>query len=397
MKKSSVKGDMLMMVIIFLINPLLGIIVTALYAWGKNKTDYLKALMVLLMLYLCALNTTKVPVSDMIKYLSMYENVPRAGYFGTLISFNHSAAAVKDIAYGTLVYMLYYLTFGNKYLFIFIVSFLGYWFMFMSIYKFGKENKLPDYMIVTQVLILSFFTQYFSMTFHLVRQVLAAAIFFYALTFRNTSFKKYLIWCIIAIATHSSVALLVAFSFVPMMKRKLKMMEIVSLVLFAAFSVVIMSSFARFLLNTVSMDQSLGYSINRVATMEGSEDRTGKLQMVGFVLTAVTILLFFVEWKKRNDMLYPIVVNMAFIISLMTLGMSSSPFLQKRFFFYIYSFLPFVYLILVRRFKGSAKTICFITIVILIFRFYLSLNNVFKYVPVGDALIYPYPLLIKLG
>ena len=303
-------------VILFLFNPLGGIIAAALCACSYKNDNSIKLLMVLAMLYLCAMNTTKVPENDMYRYLAMFENVPYTGYFGTLISFNHSAAAVKDAAYGTLVYILYYLTFGNQYLFIFIVSFLGYWFMFMAIFKFGKESKLPSYMIVTQVMILSFFTQYFSMTFHLVRQVFAACIFIYALTFRNTSFLKYALWCIVAIATHSSVVLIVAFSFVPMMKRRLKMVELVYLALFAAFSVVIISSFAEFLLDTVELDDSMEYTLNRAANMEGAEDSTGAIKFVGFVLTIVAIILFYIEWKRSGKMLYPIVINIVLVVAL---------------------------------------------------------------------------------
>lgn len=397
MKTNTFSGSIIVaIVILFLLNPLAGILTAALCACSYKNDNSIKLLMVLAMMYLCAMNTTKIPENDMYRYLAMFENVPYNGFYGTLISFNHSAAAVKDAAYGTLVYLLYYITLGNQYLFIFIVSFLGYWFMFMAIFKFGKESKLPNYMIVTQVLILSFFTQYFSMTFHLVRQVLAACIFIYALTFRNTSFARYILWCIVAIATHSSIVLIVAFSFVPMMKRRLKMVEIVYLALFAAFSVIIISSFAEFLLDTIELEGSMEYTLNRAANMEGAEDSTGAIKFVGFVLTIITIILFYIEWKRSDKMLYPLVVNLALVIALMTLGLSDSPLLQKRFFFYIYSLLPFIYLILVRRVKDFAKPLCFMTVAFLLYYFYATYDKVFEYVPVEEALLNPYPLLIKL-
>ena len=383
--------------ILFLFNPLGGIIVAALCACSYKNDNSIKLLMVLAMMYLCAMNTTKVEENDMIRYIAHFEDVPYNGYLGTLVAFNHSAAGgVKDAAYGTLVYVLYYLTYGNQYLFIFIVSFLGYWLMFMAIYKFGKEYKLPNYIIVTQVLILSFFTQYFSMTFHLVRQVLAACFFFYALTFKETSFKKYILWCILAIATHSSVAFIVAFSFVPMMKRRLKLKEVGALALFAAFSVVLLSSFAIFVLDTVELEESLEYSLDRVANMEGAEDSTKGLQLVGFVLTAISIVLCLYEREMGKKMIYPIIINLTLLISFMTFGLSNSPLLQYRFFFYIYSFLPFVYITFVRRCKGMAKPICFVTVLFLVIRFYLTYDKVFEYAPIDEVLTNPYPLLIKL-
>ena len=384
-------------VALFLINPLGGIIAASLYACQSKNSNSIKLLMVLCMMYLCALNTTKVPENDMVRYLMMFDYVPINGFLGTLVSFNHSAAGgVKDAAYGILVYVLYYLTFGNQYLFIFIVSFLGYWLMFMAIYKFGKEYKLPNYLIVTQVLILSFFTQYFSMTFHLIRQVLAACIFFYALTFKGTSFKKYLLLCILAIATHSSVAFIVIFSFVPMMNRRLKYTEIGALAMFAAFSVVILSSFAIFVLDAVELEGSLQYSVDRVAKMEGAQDSTKGLQLVGFILTIISILLCLLERDMGKKMIYPILINLALMMSFMTFGLSKSPLLQYRFFFYMYSFLPFIYITIARRYINFAKPICLVTVVFLIVRFYLTYNKVFEYAPVEQVLLNPYPILVNL-
>lgn len=385
-------------VVLFLINPLGGIIATSFYACLKKNSNGIKLLMILCMMYLCALNTTKVEENDMIRYIAHFEDVPYNGYLGTLVAFNHSAAGgVKDAAYGTLVFLSYYLTAGNQSLFIFIVTFLGYWLMFMTIYKFGKEYKLPNYMIVTQVLVLSFFTQYFSMTFHLIRQVLGACIFFYALTFKETSFKKYLLLCILAIATHSSVAFIVAFSFVPMMKRRLKLKEIGALAIFAAFSVIILSSFAIFVLDTVELEGSLEYSLGRVAQMEGAEDSTKGLQIIGVILTLISLVLCMLEREMGKKMLYPIIINLALLMSFMIFGLTTSPLLQYRFFFYMYSFLPFIYITLVRRYKGMAKPICFVTIVFLIVRFYLTYDKVFEYAPIDEAILNPYPLLIKFG
>ena len=396
MKTNTFSDSIAAIVILFLFNPLGGIIVAALCACFYKNDNCIKLLMILAMMYLSAMNTTKVPENDMYRYLAMFENVPYNGYYGTLISFNHSAAAVKDAAYGTLVYILYYLTFGNQYLFIFIVSFLGYWFMFMAIFKFGKESKLPNYMIVTQILILSFFTQYFSMTFHLVRQVLATSVFFYALTFRVSSVKKYLAWCFLSASIHSSIVLVIAFSLLPMMTRRLKSIEIGALALFAAFSVFIISSFAEFLLDTVEFEDSMEYTLNRAANMEGAEDSTKGLQLLGIILTLVSMALCLIERNMKKKMIFPIVVNMGLAMSFMTFGLSASPLLQYRFFFYMYSFLPFIYLIIVRKAKGFAKPLCFITVALLIFRFYITYDKVFEYVPVEEALLNPYPLLIKL-
>ena len=395
---SSRSFPIVLFVVIFILNPLAGILCASIYACDKNNNIGIIILTGLLMLYLSALNTTKVPENDMIRYLDMFYNVPTNGFWGTLSSFNHSAGGgVKDAAYGIFVYVLYYVTFGNQYLFIFIVTSIGYLFMFLTIFKFSKEYKFPNYLIVTQVLILSFFTQYFGLTFHLVRQVLASTIFFYALTFRNNSIKKYLFWSLLAAATHSSVVLLIAFSFIPYMQRRLRIAEIGALALFAAFSVAIISTFAEFVLDTVELEGSMEYTLNRAANMEGAQDSTAGFQLMGLIFTIATMALCFWERTMGSKMMYPIVINMGFVVTFMTLGLSASPLLQYRFFFYIYSFLPFIFPIFCRKIPGLEKPICLTTVIFLIIRFYATLNHVFEYVPpVEDALLLPYPLLIKL-
>ncbi len=382
--------------VLFLINPLISILLTAYFAYTYKSEKFIKVLMIFSMLYLCALNTTKVPENDMMRYLESYQRVPRFSLEGFLMR----SGLMKEVAYQTLVYILYYVTIGNQYLFIFVVSFLGYWFMFMSIFKFGKEYNLPIYIIVTEVLFLSFFLQYFSLTFHLIRQVLATSVFIYALTFRNTSFWRYLLFCFFAILFHSAVGILVFLSIIPIMKRRLKMKEIGLFIVFAAFCIIILTTFASYALFILESEESnqMTYALSRVAGMEGAHDSTTfGLGRLSISLSIIMIILCMIERNKKKAMYYPVVVNVCLVMSFMILGLSASPLVQLRFFFFVYSFLPLLFPIFLREKINISKAICFVTIVVLIVLFYARLNHVFEYVSEEEALLLPYPSLIKLS
>lgn len=386
-------GEAFLVALVFIINPLLGIFLASLIAIGNKSIDGVKPLMVFAILYLCALNTTKVPESDMVRYLQQYELVPSVGYWETVMW----AGTVKDILYSTLVYLLYYATFGNHYFFIIVITFIEYWFIFMAIYKFGKEYNLPKYIIVVEVLILSFFVQFFSLTLHLIRQMLATCIFFYALTFRNTSIKKFWLFSIVAMGFHSSVGVLVLLSVIPATKRRLKSFEIGYLILFALFFVVILSFFAHFILGSFDVGGSVEYTLSRAANMEGAQDNTAGMSRIGLVFSIATIILCMIERGEKKEMKYPVIVNIAFVMAFIVVGLSASPLIQYRFFFFLYSFFPLLLPLFMRKNEIVSKTICIMAVALMMVWFYARLNHVFEYAPVEEALLYPYPMLIQLS
>lgn len=393
--KSPDKNNGFLIGALFLLSPITAILGTALNSSKDRSYNSIKGLMVLLILYLSALNTTKVPFSDMIVYLNMFNDVPKNGFLGTLGFW--SSGGFKDPFYSLLVYVSYYITFGNQYLFIFFVTFLEYWFMFMALYKFGKSYKLPSHIMVTQVLVLAFFTQYFSLTFHLTRQILAASVFFYALTFRKESIIKYLLGCGAAVAIHSSVGIMIIFTLFPQFQRRLKIREIALLAVFAIFSIVILSTFATFVLKSVELAGSVEGTFSRMANMEGETDTTSGLnQLLGIVFSIIFILLFFFERNNNEKMCYPIVVNLGLVIALLILSLAASPLIQYRFFFFLYSILPFLFPLIMRKNLSWSKVICVIMSLFIVVRFFLTYDHFFEYAPVDEALLYPYFLLIKL-
>ena len=206
----------------------------------------------------------------------------------------------------------------------------------------------------------------------------------------------FLLLSFFAAGIHSAIVILISFAILPVMKRRLRLFEIGYFILFAAFSVVLLSTVASFLLDTVELGDSLEGNLNRVAGMEGAEDSTAGLKMLGFFFSLMTIGLCMLERSRKRAMVYPIVVNVALVISFTILGLTASPLVQYRFFYYLYSFFPFIFPLFMRRFTIFSKLMCLMFVVLLMVRFYLTLNNIYEYLPAEDALLLPYPYLIKL-
>ena len=122
--------------ILFLFFPILGIITASLFAIKIESKQLSLYLIVLLVMYLSALNTTKIPESDMVNYIDMFCSVPKNGYYRTLTYLSESGTT-KDAGYASLVYLMYYILSGNQYLFIFLVSIFTFLFFLLSIYKFS--------------------------------------------------------------------------------------------------------------------------------------------------------------------------------------------------------------------------------------------------------------------
>ncbi len=381
---------------LFFLLPILGIIAAMFFAIKTDNKQLILFLIVLLVLYLSALNTTKVPKSDMVNYLEMFNSVPNNGFTNTLYYGTRGRGGAKDLGYTLLVYVLYHITFGNQYMFIFIVSAITFSFYFFSVYKFGVDNNLPVYLIVSELLVIAFFTQYFSLTFHLIRQELATSLFFYALTFRVSSIKKFIVWSVVASTMHSGIIVMIFFSFLPFMGQELSIKRIIVLICLALGFATLASKMGTFMLDNYELEGTAEYNVTRMAEMVGAQDRVQSTGLL-YVFSAALLLFSSIEMiRNRGNVVYPLIVNLCFIWSVLVLGMSVSPLLQYRFYFMEFNFLPFVTFLLFRRNPKILKAVCFCVVIFFVVRFYAILNHVFYYVPIEEALCDPFFMLINI-
>lgn len=387
--------NLLILFLLFCVNPLLGIGIAILYALRGD--DYNKCLPLLLMicLYMAALNSTKLVESDLEEYVSMYENVPFRGYLKTL-SYLTDDDRIHEVVYGTMVYFLYYATFGHASIFVAILSFLIYFFLLISFFEYGRRNSLQMYVLVSGVLTISFFTQYFSLTAHLIRQLLATSIMMYAIVWRDISLKRYILWCVVAFNIHNSMALLILLSAVPFFVRWLTKKQ---LILFCGISFGATLSFmivASFILERLTGQGDIVSTLSRASSAVGQSDGNEANMLAIMIVTIPMLLMSIYAIIKKRILECPIYFNICLAISIFVLNLSFAPLIQYRIFYVLYSFIPFVLFPPLRHDSEFTKRICFIIPVFFILLFYFSLERgAFTYCTTLEALLLPYPSLLQ--
>lgn len=382
--------------IVFLLNPLIGILLSVSLAISGKKTKLCLPLIILCSLYMGAISSTKVPWGDVIAYLDAFKNVPALGFEGSMRIWVDSGE-IHEPCYTLLYYSLYYLLFGKQFLFLAVVTSLSYLFTFLAAYRLSKEYKTPNYILVAGVLTLTFFTQYFTITGHLIRQMLATSLFFFVLTYKNHKNWIYAIGCLISFNIHNSLILLILLSLIPQLNRLMNYKTIaiafVGTVAFAA----LFSTIAETLLGSLSAGGDVASTLGRAVEMEGKSE--GDANMVLAVLVSAPIVVVGILLSVLNrEYTKPIVINLGIVWCLIVLMLTNAPFLQSRFFFVIYYFIVFVLFYLFTPNTRWSKAYCFIIPIAMMIRFYMTLNTgAFEFCSSQEALILPYPFLLNFN
>lgn len=383
--------------LLFLINPIVGIICSCISVLKKKTYSNLLLVALLLAFYLSALNTTKVIESDLAGYVDRFLKVSQYGYIKTL-TYQTDFESFKDVGYGTFVYISYYVLFGNYRLFIFVITFLIYILLFMSIIKMGKQKMIPIYLLLASTITIAFFSQFFTLTAHLIRQMLASSVFIYALTFKDVSHKKYYFLCLLSFSFHSSLALVIILSFLPFFNRRLKKKEFLMLLLFTVSFVSVFSVAASYLLELITGGGQVVNDLGRVASMkglsDGGEEESSQIIFIG--ISAIMLIICMLEYFCNKVIAYPVVINLCIVWSLLIMSLSVSPLLQYRFFYILYFFLPFILFLYPRNNYVISKVICLIVSLSMVIRFFMLFeSSAFHYTSVVSALLSPYFLLVQ--
>lgn len=389
--------NLLILFALFFVNPLLGIGVAILYAIKDDSYNGFLPLIIMICLYMGAINSTKLVESDLGEYVDMYENVPYRGYLKTL-SFLTDDDRIHEVVYGTLVYLLYYVTSGHTPLFVFVLSFIIYFFLLLSFYGYCKRISAPYFALAAGIVTISFFPLYFNLTAHLIRQLMATSVMMYAILWRDTSLKKYIFWCIIAFNIHNSMVLLILLSAVPFFIRWLTKKQ---LLLFGGITIAITLSFmivASFILERLTGQGDIVTTLSRassaVGQSDGNEANLGAIMVISIpmmVMSAYAIL-------KRKVVGSPIYYNLCFAIVIFVLNLSFAPLIQYRVFYVLYSFIPFVIFTPLQHDSELVKRMYFLVPVFMLLLFYFSLERgAFTYCTTQEALLLPFPLLLQFN
>lgn len=406
--------------IIILINPFVGMLIALVLVliapdYWKENTSRVMTFILATAIWISLVNITKTVAHDQFAYASLFNHVPQKGFYSTVFE---SWGDGKEPVYSFITWILYYLCGGSLRLFFFTISMMIYMFHFMATYKLFTKIDASKGALICGVLILTFFTQYFVMTVHIIRQMLAAAVAIYAIVYRATE-GKYNWWLLIAAPLiHTSAFFLVILSLIPWLYSWMNIKKI-AIVLACFIPVIIFSTTIGSMLGESDIS-AISYAGQRLGE-EGATDGGGiKLSIMLTVFIPLGLSTLCVIWRNRvkkqaveddtegyvvydleddidehysgikdGNAILPI-AYLAILTMIFVLSFSKTPIIQYRFFYYSYSFIP---LLLPLLFKDRTKISTIFQFGISLFfivRFFLTYNDSgFTYAPVLNLLAQP--------
>tara|TARA_R110002049_G_scaffold2365_2_gene17255 strand:- start:12115 stop:13353 length:1239 start_codon:yes stop_codon:yes gene_type:complete len=373
-----------LLLIIFIINPLFGLVFLSFYLVlsDKNNSSLVKLTPFLVALFIGCVNSTKVPENDLIWYLSEYLKAGNMSFLKYIASFGVLGNTIgvlsnsKEIVFAIFNYVIYQILGDNTKLYVLLYSFIAYSFLNLAIYKFGKAIKIPIKFIITAIFIMSFTPYIFTMSAILLRQFLAASLLMYILVNKLCYNKKsyFLILCMVLI--HSSAFLFVPFLFIPFFKKTLlnkKTILYYFLIVLVLFNV---QNIALILLPLFDNIPMFRYILTRA-----SQDTTfdlGQLSIAKIITSILTvflplILIYYLRprLKKENGLIH--FFNVLLVLVIFILANLHQSELSNRLNFYVWQFFPFVFLLYIWYFKLHRLILINIEILIIsFFIYYLS-------------------------
>lgn len=406
--------------IIILINPFVGMLIALVLVliapdYWKENTSRVMTFILATAIWISLVNITKTVAHDQFAYASLFNHVPQKGFYSTVFE---SWGDGKEPVYSFITWILYYLCGGSLRLFFFTISMMIYMFHFMATYKLFKKIDASKGALICGVLILTFFTQYFVMTVHIIRQMLAAAVAIYAIVYRATE-GKYNWWLLIAAPLiHTSAFFLVILSLIPWLYSWMNIKKI-AIVLACFIPVIIFSTTIGSMLGESEIS-AISYAGQRLGE-EGATDGGGiKLSIMLTVFIPLGLSTLCVIWRNRvkkqaveddtegyvvydleddtdehysgikdGNAILPI-AYLAILTMIFVLSFSKTPIIQYRFFYYSYSFIPLLLPLLFKDRTKISTIFQFGISLFLIVRFFLTYNDSgFTYAPVLNLLAQP--------
>lgn len=379
--------------ILFLVFPIAGVVLSfigVIINKGQDKR-YLWLVFSLLSLYMGAINATKIPMSDQIGYYRAYTMVPKNGFWGSLMNIYGSEWkenwSTKEMGYGFLNYIGYYISFGNYQIFILLFTATLYILYFKAINKFYNHiyiKKNRHLYILSAIIILSFFTQFFNLTIHIQRQMIASAVMFYALIQMTEKQKIPWIPMVFACTLHTTMMFFVPFFFISFLSKPLKFKYFI-IIICAMIICIIAAPNAAMVIISEGADT---YALQRLA-YTGNGDNIGLNLKTAYVVSIPLCLIclknMYIEKKyivRGESFIY-----MVYFILMILVFFSNNSTIQYRFMMASYGFIALFLPLLLRNGTEKAKIYLILSSFFFILRFYTTFDDIaWEYAPVEDIL-----------
>ncbi|NVK51783.1 MAG: EpsG family protein [Flavobacteriaceae bacterium] len=399
--KINTKELQLFSAILFLINPLLGLltIFNVFFSnWVVNKRKLINLFITFLAFFLAFLNSTKIPENDLIHHGSQYLMA------GDYTFFQYLGSIYKEPLYYIFNYLFFYLSNGSFIFWVITFTFFSYFLFFQAVKMFFLKINAPTSQLVFGLVIAAFFPQLFSLSAHLIRQFIANAFFIY-FAMDKIFYKKNKWWLVVAgVFTHaSSIILFFLVYFKPLRDfKKHKVLNIALIVLLLSYQFV-----GKLLLYFLGgINDTFKYILERAST-----DTTfdlGNFQPLNYVMMFVMIAIALTSRKiigrqfikmnesiedtkeesinknqerllieKDSKFFFSTMIVFSFFI-LANLNQSE---LSNRLFFYMFFYFPFVLPLFIARFKQKDLIYYALSILLMLFFTYRLVFGTWEYAP----------------
>ena len=378
------KVAIILLFVIFFIYPLAGIVgTTFVILRHKSQRWLLPTLFIMLAVYMGIINATKIPESDQVQYMNAYRLVPYQTIWESLTNIygrTDGVGTTKEMGYGLLNLVGYYLSFGYYPLFILLFTVVLYLIYFKSIYKLYSfcniTDKIPH--VIAACFILCFFSQFFNLTIHLQRQVIATAVMIYCIVSYCEQGKPNWILILIATSLHTSVVLFVPLFFIRYFFKNLGLKQILLIIIVMVTLIASLFVLALKLLPLIGL-----YGIERLAKAGLSQEKAFE---TSFMLFFSAPLLFIALKNILRDRKHPNhgenLFYLFYIYVLLFSLLTPDATMKYRYFMMSYAFWPIILPLLFKRPTIIAKSYLFLVSTFFFFRFFITFNDMtWKYAP----------------
>lgn len=389
---------LILLLILFCLNPICGIVLTTFIVLFGNEEISIKSLsllFVMLALYMGLLNATKIPASDQVQYMNAYLLVPKQTIWESLTNIYGerylTGGTTKEMGYGLLNIVGYYLSFGSYPLFIVEFTVFMYLLCFHSFRRLfcaiRKSNSIA--LSVAAAYIMCFFSQYFNLTIHLQRQEIATAVMLYGIVdyciVEHYTWKRFLI-PVFAFTLHTSLGLfLPLFCIRKLCKNKIAKKQLIIIIGCIFFLVSICVLVASSLLSSIGGDS---YALERLSEAGNStEDSFDFKFLLVFTIPLLFIVLKNIFSKLKSDYTKEYLFYIFFLALAIFYMLTPDSTMQYRYFMMSYSFWPFIIPLLYKKKSLCISMILTFVCVFLFLRFFITFENMaWHYTSVDNAL-----------
>ena len=386
---------MLLFSLLFLWCPLFGILAYALYLSQQTEVSIrrLWGLAVMLALYLGCLAVTKERLGDFLEYSRLFHEVPKYNFFSYILLFG------KEPVYYGYTYLAYYLFGGNWNLFVLSITVANYLLLSYGVLKIAGYLHVSINHTLVALFFMAFFFQEFAAIGNMFRQGLAQSITLAFLVRWYLVGKRSWWLALCAVGIHTSCLPILVVGLLPVIQRKMEWRTMLKLLVMIVLSAVFFFYVGGYLAHL----PFIGYIFSRATDYERLLATDSWQTEVGLQSSLIVLLLVlggvivFLYRKLESSVLYVFVnLNLLLLLMMIVCHIGEMYYLLMRYFFYIYAFQNVLFLLFLHESRFFQRTLPQLSVVALMigYFYYQFSHNIFSYIPVLEALVYPLPVYL---